>query len=637
MRALMGLIKDRHGTFYAQRKVPERLQEAVARVLNSDRGRQVFLKKSLGTKNLKTANVAATHVLAGFDRTLAKAEELLTERPVMSALTDAQIKRMAESHYAHMLLNDEEERREGTGSEPVFQDVAQQLREAGIEARTLFATGALPEAGLSDREITKRTETLEYQLATSTAALARGDITVIREHTDELLEAFQLNVDRASASYRKLGMAVLTSRVRALKDIEKRNAGEPIETPALTLPAAIGAPAVSLGKQDGTLRDAFEGWKKERERPDGTVHEYGRAVEMFIQLHGNLRVIDLRRSHARTFREALQTVPKMRRGALLKASLPVLSEYGRTHPAVTKVSAGTVNKQLGAVQAIAGWGQHNGLVPDDILWADPFAEMRLEEEQSDREPYDARDLQTIFNAPLFTEHRLPAAAKGDAGAWLPLLALFAGARQAEYAGLRVSDIREDEGVHLMWFTRDVKAGRRLKTKTSERVVPVHPQLTALGFLEYVAARRKVGDSDWLFPTVAPDQKGALRAWSKWWGHYLRKSVGITDRRKVFHSFRHGFQDGLRRTTPDEELRDALTGRSSGKGKSVSRTYGAKAMLQRWGVQALKRAVDDISYPGLDLSRVRPLGAVMRSRSITKATKRHSAVTKAASGVKGENQ
>src|SRR3954452_7924481 len=131
MRALMGLIKDRHGTYYAQRRVPDRLQEAVARVLNSDKSKQVFLKKSLGTKSLRAANVAATHVLADFDRTFAKAEELLTERPIISALSDAQIKRMAERHYAAMLGNDEEERREGTGSETVFQSVAQQLREAG--------------------------------------------------------------------------------------------------------------------------------------------------------------------------------------------------------------------------------------------------------------------------------------------------------------------------------------------------------------------------------------------------------------------------------------------------------------------------------------------------------------------------
>jgi hypothetical protein len=99
MRAMMGLIKDRHGTYYAQRRVPDRLQEAVARVLNSEKPKQVFLKKSLGTKVLKAANVAATHVLADFDRTLASAEALLKERPSVSLITDAQIRRMAESYY----------------------------------------------------------------------------------------------------------------------------------------------------------------------------------------------------------------------------------------------------------------------------------------------------------------------------------------------------------------------------------------------------------------------------------------------------------------------------------------------------------------------------------------------------------
>jgi hypothetical protein len=80
---------------------------------------------------------------------------------------------------------------------------------------------------------------------------------------------------------------------------------------------------------------------------------------------------------------------------------------------VTKVSAGTVNKQLGAVQAIAGWGYHNGLVPEDATWADPFSEMRLEEEQSERAPFDAKDLQTIFDAPLFSERKISASTVGS--------------------------------------------------------------------------------------------------------------------------------------------------------------------------------------------------------------------------------
>jgi hypothetical protein len=156
-----------------------------------------------------------------------------------------------------------------------------------------FAVGDLPEAGLSDREIYKRKDQLEFELAIVPRALARGDVTVVREEMEELLNAFQLNVDRESLSYCKLGMAVLAAHVRALKAIEKRNSGEVIDTPQ----DAYGPLDSSGGERGGTLREAFEGWKKERERPEGTVHEYGRAIEMFISLVGNLAILDIKRSH----------------------------------------------------------------------------------------------------------------------------------------------------------------------------------------------------------------------------------------------------------------------------------------------------------------------------------------------------
>jgi hypothetical protein len=44
MRLLMGIVRDRHGTYYARKKVPPRLQEAVARVLNNGKTRPVWLK-----------------------------------------------------------------------------------------------------------------------------------------------------------------------------------------------------------------------------------------------------------------------------------------------------------------------------------------------------------------------------------------------------------------------------------------------------------------------------------------------------------------------------------------------------------------------------------------------------------------
>ena len=122
---------------------------------------------------------------------------------------------------------------------------------------------------------------------------------------------------------------------------------------------------------------------------------------MFTELHDNLLLMQIKRSHARQFREALQDVPGRRNGKLLKASLPELAEWGHEHPDVPKITAGTVNKQLTAVQAIANWAHDNGMIPDDVQWADPFRRMRLGEDEAVRggAPFELSDLQVIFHTP----------------------------------------------------------------------------------------------------------------------------------------------------------------------------------------------------------------------------------------------
>jgi Domain of unknown function (DUF6538) len=95
MRLMMGLIKDRHGTYYARRKVPKGLEAAVARVLANGKPRLSWLKKSLGTKSAHEANVRVKPVLIEFDRTLAGAKELLKDQPTRTALTRIEIARMA--------------------------------------------------------------------------------------------------------------------------------------------------------------------------------------------------------------------------------------------------------------------------------------------------------------------------------------------------------------------------------------------------------------------------------------------------------------------------------------------------------------------------------------------------------------
>ena len=108
------------------------------------------------------------------------------------------------------------------------QSIAAQLTAAGVEFKTPFNIGKLPEAGLSNREVYKRAEHLEYELHLTTDALARGNTAVIREELDELLDVDQINLDPKSEAYRRLAMAVLGAHVKALKDIDRRNGGEPV-------------------------------------------------------------------------------------------------------------------------------------------------------------------------------------------------------------------------------------------------------------------------------------------------------------------------------------------------------------------------------------------------------------------------
>ncbi|MGO4511569.1 tyrosine-type recombinase/integrase [Bradyrhizobium sp. 2TAF36] len=599
MRVLMGVIKDRHGTFYARKTVPATptgLRATVALELDNGKAVQSHLKKSLGTKDVREANIRAKPVLAEFDRIIAKAKARLaaTTVPVVkrTSLNDTEIKRVAEYVYATALNEDEALRFSG------------RLELIGPHGENVNADAH----GDILRDFRQQ--------------FAVGDVSFAEQRAQNALAAFGIALDQSCTAYHNLCIESAKALLNALDDIGLRYAGAVIETPRLPDSKALDGHG-----EGGTLQDALDGWKRHRTRPERTVDEFGRSVEMFIQLHGNMPVAAIKKAHALDLRKALQDVPRRRTGDLLRATLPAQAAWGREHPEEPRITAATINKQLGAVQSICIWASDNGLVPDDTQWTDPFSKLRLPEERSERTSFEIAELQSLFNASVFTEHEFPLGAHGAAGFWLPVLALFTGARQAELGSLTAANVRVDAetGVPLLYFMTERARGKRVKTDASERVVPVHPEVIRLGFLSYVEERRKADGADaWLFPSVSPDRgRAGVPAWSQWFGRYLRAS-GVTNRAKVFHSFRHTVKDALRRGRADHEMREALIGHAQA--SSVSWGYGANAMLSRFGAAGLSDAINRISYPGLDLSRVKPLCVPLRPRATTKATKGHRAHT-----------
>src|SRR5438034_2227208 len=108
MSAMPYLIKHPSGVYYAQRKVPKRLQTAVPKVLKNGRKRQVYLKRSLGTTVKHQANITIKPVLIDFDRIIRAADALENSKPpTRTSLSTAEIERMAEYVYAKALQWDE--------------------------------------------------------------------------------------------------------------------------------------------------------------------------------------------------------------------------------------------------------------------------------------------------------------------------------------------------------------------------------------------------------------------------------------------------------------------------------------------------------------------------------------------------
>jgi integrase len=242
------------------------------------------------------------------------------------------------------------------------------------------------------------------------------------------------------------------------------------------------------------------------------------------------------------------------------------------------------------------WISNQGYLDDHPNGSNPAADMKVHdtaEEEDSRLPYDAEELKLIFNSPLFRSGERPRGGGGEAAKWLPLVALFSGARVEEIGQALVTDVKEHDGIaYLDINTLDKRAGKRVKNKSSRRKLPLHPELLRCGLLAYVEERRHKGEAR-LFPDLRPSVSGQVTGnWSKWWGRYT-DALGITDPRKVFHSFRHTFKRACRAARIEEELHDALTGHTSA---SVGRSYGSGVPLE-----VLAEAIAKVSYKGLDLS------------------------------------
>lgn len=251
----------------------------------------------------------------------------------------------------------------------------------------------------------------------------------------------------------------------------------------------------------------------------------------------------------------------------------------------------TSKQKIGILKTI-----FNSAINKEVLDKNPtdYFKLPFKRPYKPRVGFTKEDLEAIFHSPIYTQGYLPLGGGRIACYWLPLLALFTGARLEELAQLRVSDIKTAQGLgHYLVISDLSNPCAQLKNEHSRRNIPLHPALIACGFLRHVQERQ----SGYLFPDLKLNPRGKRSGYfSNWFSVYLRKKVWITDTRKVFHSFRHTFKDLCRTVSIEEAVHDALTGHTSA---SVSRKYGN----DQFPLPPLFKAIEQFEIAGLDLSHL----------------------------------
>lgn len=125
----------------------------------------------------------------------------------------------------------------------------------------------------------------------------------------------------------------------------------------------------------------------------------------------------------------------------------------------------------------------------------PNVEKTKKSEKKPHLPYSNEQLLEMFN-PKHTYFK-----KHPDAFWVCMIALFTGARANSAITLQYDDVIEKDGIWCINFTENHPI-KHLKNEASERIVPIHPQLLDLGFVNYVQRRQKelnAKGTDFIFP------------------------------------------------------------------------------------------------------------------------------------------
>ena len=332
------------------------------------------------------------------------------------------------------------------------------------------------------------------------------------------------------------------------------------------------------------LSSIAESWMEEKARThawrEKTRHERIAGVRSFIEVCGDRSVDSYRKADARSFKEVLFAIPpnahkkSAYRGKSLRQIATDAAKKGDSRP-----TAKNVGLKMDAVASLFIWARQNF---DEVTF-NPFEGLKPKIDtapREERDPFTPDELQVIFKMPPFTGARSerewltvgPHILRSTGKFWVPLIALYTGARLMEIVQLRKCDIRSENG--LLFFDINEENGKKIKTRAARRRIPIHASLISAGLNAHVASIKN--DADRLFPDIGIGSARNLSGPASKLFARLFASAGVKTGRNCFHSFRHTFEDACRLGRVDQSVMNALQGHSE---KGMAGRYGSAFPLE----------------------------------------------------------
>jgi hypothetical protein len=578
----------------------------------------------------RSANVPADTLLA---RSLTPTEPaILAKQARYDVLADHDASWADPNHFSQVALGLKcalAARREGKLIDP------RNLTGAVVEISLLDWLKSFPD-DMSDDEI--RTAARELEMRVLKSNVARGELGAldqpftleefkprasgshvldkITEEPSELsrrLSENHLGIGEDEVERRKAGLAIMRGQLAGLEAVGARASGNSVETP--DRPAPIVA---AQSKRKPGLRHLHELWKGDKQLSQKTIDDNRLYIERFIDIIGDLPIDQITRQHIRKFRDTLKQYPRSPPDEYARGRVDDAIAWAKANPKAKLLSKQTINaKALGSISLL-----FDVALLESFVDANPCQKLRLDTKDdgdTGRLPFDSTDFEKLFRSPLYADEEwLPKTGGYEAAFWIPLIALFEGARLEEIGQLLVWDIKHFENKYYFDITTledanyegsdapnpltrtapRVSEKKSMKTLSSRRRIPVHKVLIDLGFLDFVARRQREG-GERLFRHLQDYRGRRTKNWSRWWGRYQNKYVTKMPE-KVFHSFRHNFKDALIAANVADDHRKALMGHSN---NDVTSGYGLG-----FPILVLAPEIEKISYAVIDVAAIRKVAA-----------------------------